>query len=53
MSEKSEARSFQEWVLTEAADPDPVFWGVCDHGVSLAPWVDCEKCEVRNDDFDA
>lgn len=53
MSEKSEARTFQEWVLTEAQDSDPVFWGTCDHGVSIAPWLDCAGCEVREDDSDA
>lgn len=29
------------------------FWGTCDHGVSLAPWMDCAECEVREDDADA
>lgn len=37
----------------EANDDDPAYWGTCDHGVSLAPWVDCAACEVREDDADA
>lgn len=35
-------------------DPSaPAFWGTCDHGTSLAPWMDCADCETREDDFDA
>jgi hypothetical protein len=35
-------------------DPlDVQFWGQCEHGVSLSPAVECEQCEVREDDCDA
>lgn len=40
-------------VRTFLGDDDVRFWGTCDHGVSLAPWVDCAECEVREDDADA
>lgn len=32
--------------LTLAAACEKEFWGTCDHGISLAPWVDCEQCEL-------
>jgi hypothetical protein len=34
-------------------DPeDTAFWGTCAHGVSNSPGVECEACEVREDDCD-
>lgn len=34
-------------------ESEVAFWGTCDHGESLAPWMDCAECETREDDFDA
>lgn len=51
MKRISEVMDESQWLKELTCESN--LWGTCDHGVSLAPWIDCAACEVREDDADA